>query len=118
MSWLKIILDMLANLFKWRANATDPTAKAQGDYDEKLEKWQADHDKLTTAEQKAHNRWLAKIRPQERETLDPNDPDLDKLSISDVQALWLAASTAIGHHLTERPNNPNARPGPCDNIAG
>ena len=42
MSWLKIILDMLASLFKWRANATDPAAKNQKKHDE----WQTELERL------------------------------------------------------------------------
>ena len=89
MSWLRIILDMLASLFRWRANATDPAVAYRKEY----AAWQKEFAELERETEAAHNDWQSAVTSG----LDTH---------TELFAVWQKRADALHRCRTRQPKSP------------
>ena len=90
MKWIRLILEMLSGLFRWRANVTSP----EKDWQKKHDVWAAKLEILENAERKAAFNYKLVA-------LGESVGDSDKL-----WAKWMAASGAVNYHRVRQPKRP------------
>jgi hypothetical protein len=52
-----LVLTALANLFRWKANSSDPQVVAEEEYQKALKQWREDLQGYAEAKNKAHRAW-------------------------------------------------------------
>jgi hypothetical protein len=90
--WIKLILDLLLSVFRWRANVTDPKAQEDADYRKKYSEWEQELRRLEDAETKAGDKWRKAI------TGLAYSGNIDQLRTE-----YLQASLAVGRYRARQP---------------
>ena len=91
MKYLKLILELLSSLFRWRANASDP----EQDYQKRYKEWQKELYRLENEERKAKAKWQAVVSGA-----------LD----GDAMELWaerVRIAAELSRHRTRQPKRKN-----------
>lgn len=90
--YLLVILEMLSNLFKWRANISDPKKHWQ----EKYNKWGQELVRLEHERDKAKNAWKAVA------------VGCVSGNVTKLWAKYLSAAKAVGRHRAREPKSKNS----------
>lgn len=102
MKYLHILLEIVSNFFRWRANKSDPNAKYEAD----MVKWRKEIGALTKVyndAESAYDEYVAKFKGSGSVPL--TDPELVRL-----ERVWDEAATACSNYVRRQPQRPTNRP--------
>ena len=91
MKYLKLLLELLSSLFRWRANVNDP----ERNYQKRYEEWRQELYRLEDEERTAKANWQNVV---------------SGVVDGDVMELWakrVAIATAISNHRARKPKRQN-----------